>query len=166
MGRVHLSTTTAWESGLTCDAEDCGGEIPMGAEYLYWYGRKLHPRCAARDAASRREVGAEDPGALMVAQRLLETRSRVILTRRQLRDLVALAVAQEGFDPVRRPDAGTRCQWYGRLNGWSTKRVKDGLSGAEVAGMWLDFMDIGRMPPLRLADLEAIINSIGLVINS
>jgi hypothetical protein len=161
-----LSTTTAWESGLTCDADDCGGEIPMGAEYLYWYGRKLHPSCAARDAASRRESAELEPDALIVAQRLLEARSRVILTRRQLRALVALADAQDGFEPVRRPDVGTRCQWYGRLSGWSAERVRAGLSGPEVAGMWLDFMDVGRMPPLRLGDLEAIISSIAPVINS
>lgn len=161
-----MSTTTAWESGLTCDASDCGGEIPMGAEYLYWYGRKLHPRCAARDAASRRASAEEDQDTLAVAQRLLEARSRVILNRSQLRDLVTLASAQDGFEPVRRPDTGTRCQWYGRLSGWSAARVKAGLSGPEVAGMWLDFMEIGRMPPLRLADLAAIINSISLVINT
>lgn len=161
-----MSTTTAWESGLTCEAADCGGEIPIGQEYLYWYGRKLHPRCAARDAAARREAAELDPDVLKLAQRALESRERVILTRRQLRALVALASAREGFEPVRRPDAGGRHQWYGRISGWSTERVKAGLSGAEVAGMWLDFLEVGRMPPLRIGDLAAIVKEIGPVIST
>lgn len=157
-----MSTTTAWESGLTCDRTECGGEIPVGSEYMYFYGRKLHHECAALAASERRATAEEDPDVLSVAQRLLESRARVILTRRQLRELITLAAAQEGFEMVRRPDAGARHQWYGRLNGWSAERVKAGLSGQEVAGMWMDFLEIGRMPPLRLGDLAALTGAIAV----
>jgi hypothetical protein len=155
-----LSTTIAWESGLTCEADGCGQEIVIGEEFLFWYGRKMHPRCAARDAASRREAAEEDPDVLKVAQRLLESRARVILTRRQIRALIVLACASDSFIPVRRPDAGGRHQWHGRLAGWSAARVKAGLSAPEVAGMWLDFLDAGRTPPLRQSDLAALVSAI------
>lgn len=153
-----MSTTTVWESGLTCDAEDCGGEFTLGEEIMYWYGQKLHQRCASAAAASRREAAGEAEDVLDVARRLLETRARVILTRRQLRNLLTVVAAYDpSFVPVRRPDAGTgRQQWYGRLAGWSTKRVAAGLNAQEVAGLWLDFLDAGRMPPLKTADLTAI----------
>jgi hypothetical protein len=133
---------------------------------MYFYGRKLHHSCAALAASERRATAEEDPDVLSVAQRLLESRARVILTRRQLRGLIGLATAREGFEPIRRPDAGTRCQWYGRMNGWAASRVKAGLSGPEVAGMWLDFLDAGRMPPLRSGDLEALVAGIGAVTSS
>jgi hypothetical protein len=91
------------------------------------------------------------------ARRLLASGSRVILTRRQLRSLVALAVAA-GVVPVRRPDAGHgRQQWYSRMSGWAAERVQAGLDAAHVTGLWLDFLDAGRMPPLRGRDLAVIV---------
>lgn len=153
-----MSTTTVWESGLTCDAEECGGEFYLGEEILYWYGRKLHPRCAQADAASRREASGEDGDVMSAARQLLDSGARVILTRRQLRDLIELT-GKQGLEPVRKPDTG-RCQWYGRMHGWATERVRAGLTAAEVAGLWLDFLDAGRMPPLRHRDLSVIVDLI------
>ena len=149
-----MSTTIVWEPGLTCDSETCGQEFVLGEEFVYWYGRKLHPRCASQDAASRREAAGEGCDVLAVALRQLGAGTRIILTRRQLRDLITLACSV-GIVPVRKPDTG-RHTWYGRMHGWSAARVAAGLSAAEVAGMWLDFTEIGRMPPLRQADLIVI----------
>jgi hypothetical protein len=149
-----LSTTTVWEAGITCDAAYCGAEFILGEEIIYWYGHKMHPRCANQDAASRREAAGEGSDVLAVALRLLGAGSRIILTRRQLRDLITLACSV-GIEPVRKPDTG-RHVWYGRMHGWSAARVQAGLSAAEVAGMWLDFTEAGRMPPLRQADLIVI----------
>jgi hypothetical protein len=150
-----VSTTTVWESGLTCDAEGCGGEFALGEEIIYWYGRKLHQSCAAADAACRRQASGEDGDVMTAAESLLSSGARVILTRRQLRDLIGLAAAA-GLEPVRKPDSG-RHQWYGRMPGWSASRVKAGLPAPEVAGMWLDFLEAGRMPPLRARDLSVIV---------
>jgi hypothetical protein len=148
-----VATATARETGITCD--ECGSEFILCEEYLYFYGRKLHQGCASADAAARRDDGS-DP--VTVARGLLDAGTRVILTRAQLRALVALAVAQ-GLEPVRKPDSG-RQQWYGRMGGWSAERVKGGLAASEVAGMWSDFLDAGRMPPLRTADLAALMDVI------
>jgi hypothetical protein len=154
-----VSTTTVWEAGLTCEAEDCGGEFRLGEEIIYWYGRRLHQACASADAASRRQSSGEDGNVMEAARSLLESGARVILTRRQLRDLTALAVAA-GIEPVRKPDSG-RQAWYGRMSGWSAARVRAGLSAGEVAGMWSDFLDAGRMPPLRQRDLMTLLAVIG-----
>lgn len=154
-----MSTATAWESGLTCDATGCGGEFALGEEFLWFYGRKLHARCAAADAAGRREASGEDGDVLAAAARILASGERVILTRRQLRGLVAEAQGR-GIQLVRKPDQG-RHQWYGRMHGWSAARVQAGLSAAEVAGMWSDFLDVGRIPPLRARDLSAVMEAIG-----
>lgn len=150
-----MSTTTVWEAGLTCDLDGCGIEFVLGEEIMYWYGQKLHQRCAAKAASARREAAGEDQDVLGVARGFLESGSRVILTRRQLRALVTLAAV----DPVRKPDTG-RHQWYGRMHGWSAARVQAGLSAPEVAGLWLDFMDVGRMPPLRQCDLLVLVTAI------
>jgi hypothetical protein len=156
-----LSTTTVWETGLTCDAAACGREFQLGEEILNWYGRKMHQACASADAATRREAAGEAEDVLVVARRLIEAGGRVILTRRQLRELVTIACAIQGFEPVRKPDAGTgRRQWYGRMHGWDAARVAAGLSAAEVAGLWQDFLDVGRIPPLRQADLMALMTAI------
>lgn len=153
-----MSTTIVWETGLTCDGPECGREFMLGEEILFWYGRKLCQPCAAQDAASRREAACEDEDVLTVARRLLDAGGRVILTRRQLRGLITLACADPSFAPVRKPDAGTgRQQWYGRMPGWATARVEAGLSAAEVAGLYLDFMDVGRMPPIRHADVASLV---------
>jgi hypothetical protein len=146
-----VATAQARETGITCD--ECGTEFRLGEEYLYFYGRKLHQECAAADAAARREAGS-DPVA--EAREILATGSRVVLSRAQLRALVNLAVAR-GLEPVRKPDTG-RQQWYGRMPGWSAARVKAGLAASEAAGMWLDFLDAGRMPPLRTCDLSVIMD--------
>ena len=157
-----MSTSVVWETGLTCDGPACGREFVLGEEILFWYGRKLCQPCAAEDAASRREAACEGEDVLAVTRRHLDAGGRVILTRRQLRELIALACADHSFVPVRKPDAGTgRRQWYGRMPGWATDRVEAGLSAAEVAGLYLDFMDVGRMPPIRHADIASLVETIG-----
>jgi len=148
-----VATATAREPGITCD--ECKGEFILGDEYLYFYGRKLHQGCASADAAARRDDG-HDP--VTAARAILDAGTRVILTRAQLRALVARAV-ELGLEPVRKPDTG-RQQWYGRMPGWSAERVKGGLAASEVAGMWLDFVEAGRMPPLRGCDLSVIMDVI------
>lgn len=153
-----MSTTTVWESGLTCEAEECGREFALGEEIIWWYGQRLHQACASADAARRRQASGEDGDVMEAARSLLDSGARVILTRRQIRDLTALAVAA-GIEPVRKPDAG-RQQWYGRMPGWSAGRVRAGLGAAEVTGMWLDFLDAGRMPPLRGRDLSVMVDVI------
>lgn len=153
-----MSTITAWEPGLTCDAADCGAEFVIGEEIIYWYGRKLHLRCASADASARRAAAGEDDDVVMVARRQAEGGGRVTLTRRQLHELAARAAAA-GVEPVRKPDSGRR-QWYGRMSGWAAERVQAGLSAPEVAGLWLDFLEAGRMPPVRQRDLAAILGVI------
>lgn len=145
---------TARETGITCD--ECEGEFVLHEEYVYYYGRKLHQRCASAAAAGHRE---NDGDPVRAARAMLDSGARVVLSRVQLRALIRLAVAQ-GLEPVRKPDAGQRAQWYGRMSGWSAARVNAGLAASEVAGMWLDFMDIGRMPPLRARDLSVIMDVI------
>lgn len=148
-----MATATARETGITC--EGCEGEFVLGTEYVYFYGRRLHQSCASQEAAARR--GADhDP--VTAAREILASGARVVLSRAQLRALVALAVAQ-GLEPVRKPDTGRR-QWYGRMQGWAADRVKAGLAASEVAGMWQDFLDAGRMPPLRGQDLSALMDVI------
>lgn len=151
-----MAVSTVWETGLTCD--ECSGEFALGEDILYWYGRKLHQGCAHSDAASRRDAPGEGD-VLAAAEHILSAGERVILTRRQLRALIALA-EEAGTVPVRKPDTG-RQKWYGRMSGWSADRVKAGLEAPEVAGLWLDFLDAGRMPPLRQRDLSAICGVIG-----
>jgi hypothetical protein len=148
-----VATATAREPGITCD--ECKGEFILGTEYFYFYGRKLHQECASADAAARRDDG-NDP--VTAARAILDAGTRVILTRAQLRALVARAV-ELGLEPVRKPDTG-RQQWYGRMPGWSANRVRGGLAASEVAGMWLDFVDAGRIPPLRGCDLSVIMDVI------
>jgi len=148
-----VATATAREAGITCD--ECGGEFTLHEEYFYFYGRKLHQGCASADAAARRD---DDGDPVAAARAALDAGTRVILTRSQLRALVSRAV-ELGLEPVRRPDSG-RHQWYGRMPGWSTARVNAGLAASEAAGMWLDFMDVGRMPPLRRCDLSVIMDVI------
>lgn len=148
-----MATATARETGITCDG--CTAEFTLGEEYLYFYGRKLHQECASADAAARR-VTDNDP--VTEARELLASGARVVLSRAQLRELIGVAVAS-GLEPVRRPDTG-RQQWYGRMAGWSKARVHAGLAASEVAGMWQDFLDAGRVPPLRHADLAALMDVI------
>lgn len=157
-----MSTTTVWESGLTCDGSECGREFVLGEEFIFWYGQKLCQPCAAKDAAGRRVAACESEDVLDVARRHLDAGGRVILTRRQLRELIALACAGPSFTPVRKPDAGHgRKQWYGRLAGWDARRVAAGLSAEEVAGLWSDFLDVGRMPPIRHSDVASLVTAIG-----
>jgi hypothetical protein len=146
-----MAMATARETGITCD--ECGGEFTLHEEYVYYYGHKLHQACASVAAAEHR---SEDDDPVEAARLLLESRARIVLSRAQLRVLVALAVDQ-GLEPVHKPDSG-RHKWYGRLGGWSAARVHAGLAASEVAGMWLDFLDAGRMPPLRRTDLVALMD--------
>jgi hypothetical protein len=148
-----VATATARETGITCD--ECGREFVLGTEYVYYYGRKLHQGCASAEAAARREF---DIDAVTAAREILASGLRVVLSRAQLRALVAAATAQ-GLEPVRKPDGG-RQKWYGRMAGWSAEHVKNGLAASEVAGMWQDFLDAGRMPPLRRIDLVTLMDVI------
>lgn len=158
-----MASIIAWEAGLTCDGGECGAEFVLGDEIIYWYGHKLHPACARRDADSRRNAAGAG-SALEAARTILGSGARVVLTRGQLREILASAQAA-GIEAVRRPDTG-RLQWYGRLPGWSAARVHAGLPAAEVAGMWSDFLEAGRMPPLRTCDLSALLEAIGAVLAS
>jgi hypothetical protein len=146
-----VATATARETGITCEA--CEGEFVLGTEYVYFYGRRMHQGCASAEAASRRDADG-DP--VTAAREILASGARVVLSRAQLRALVAIAVAQ-GLEPVRKPDTG-RQVWFGRMAGWSSARVQAGLAASEVAGIWLDFMDAGRLPPLRRADLVTLMD--------
>jgi hypothetical protein len=47
------------------------------------------------------------------------------------------------------------------MPGWAAEHVRSGLSAPEVAGLWSDFLDAGRIPPLRARDLAVIIEAIG-----
>lgn len=147
--------TTCWEAGILCPA--CGGEIILGADMLY--GK--HLGCARQAAEERRET-ATAAGAMEAAALQLAAGGRIMLTRAQLRELVTRACqADPAFAPVRRPDKALGpMQWYGRLTGWSPQRVAAGLSAAEVAGLWLDYLDVGRTPPVKGRDLSVIITVI------
>lgn len=148
-----MATATARETGITC--EECGAEFILGEEYVYYYSRKLHQACASAEAAARRGTD-NDP--VTRARELLASGSRVVLSRSQLRSLIGIAVGL-GLEPVRKPDSG-RMQWFGRMPGWSAVRVQSGLSASEVAGLWLDFIDVGRLPPLRRNDLSILMDVI------
>jgi hypothetical protein len=134
-------------------------EFMLHEEYLYFYGRKLHQGCASQEAAARRDTG-HDP--VTAAREILSSGARVVLSRSQLRALVDLAVGC-GLEPVHKPDSG-RHQWYGKMSGWSAARVSAGLAASEVAGMWLDFLAVGRMPPLRARDLSIPMDVIDQVV--
>lgn len=144
--------STCWETGLSCPV--CENEIGLGEEMLY--GR--HVRCAREVARDKREA-ASASDVLDTAREQLAVRGRIMLSRAQLRELIALVIAANpGFTLVRRPDrqAGPM-QWYGRIAGWDPARVKAGLSAPEVAGLWADYLDVGRTPPIRHSDLSAIL---------
>ena len=149
-----MATAQARETGITCD--QCSREFVLGEEYLYYYGRKLHQGCASAAASDRRDTD-HDP--VTAAREILASGARVVLSRAQLHALVDLAMAR-GLEPVHKPDSG-RHQWYGRMGGWSAERVNAGLAASEVAGMWLDFLAVGRMPPLRTRDLVALMDVVG-----
>lgn len=143
-----------WEEGLTC--RGCGLPIPLAGDMLY--GK--HLECARGAAQGKRSAAGEAEDVLEVARQKLAARGRVVLTGRQLRGLIVLA----GVKPVRRPDkARSTAGWYSRMSGWSLERVEAGLSAAEAAGLWLDHLDVGRQPPIRHADLEAVLGAIDAV---
>jgi hypothetical protein len=144
--RAVALITTCWEPGTRCAA--CGVEFVYGEEMLH--GR--HISCARERAESRDE--GED--AVELARGKLAGPGRIVFTARQLRALITAAAVQ----PVRRPDAGRKVPVYGRVSGWSAERVAAGLSAPEVAGLWLDFLDIGKIPPVRHSDLEVLLAAI------
>jgi hypothetical protein len=122
------------------------------------YGK--HPGCARSAAQDRRSAAREDEDVVQVAQSRLDARGRIILTGRQLRELIT----RSGVEPLRRPDKSrTPGGWYSRMTGWSAERVEAGLSAAEAAGLWLDHLDVGRQPPIRHADLQAVLSEIEAV---
>jgi len=146
-----LSVVACWEEGLTC--EGCHLPSPLGEEMLY----KRHLSCARQRADDHRKDTGDGEDILGVARQRLAAGGRVVLTRRQIRGLIDLACAVPGFLPVRRPDAGSgRKRWYGGIRGWDPARVAAGLTAGEVAGLWLDYIDAGKIPPLRLADLRTL----------
>lgn len=140
--------TNIWEPGTKCSG--CGREFAFGEEALY--GRCMD---CARQRAENRDDG--EPDAIETARAKLAMPGRLTLTRRQLRALVTAS----GVTPVRKPDAGRRFPLYGRMPGWSAERVAAGLDAPHVAGLWLDFLDVGKVPPLRHCDLEAMLAAIG-----
>ncbi len=160
-----MSTSTVWESGLTCDGPECGREFILGENILNFYGGKYHHLCARQLADEHRASAGESESAVEVAGRQVAAPGRVLLTRRQARDLIA-AARDRGVTPVHRPDPPSAGPWYGRMRGWSAARVAAGLSAAEVAGMWLDFLDAGRLPPIRQADVQALLGAIGESVTS
>lgn len=132
-----------WEQGMCCPA--CGTEIGVGDPILY--GK--HPGCA-RKAAS----GPEDP--VQAAQAALAVGGRVALPKKALRGLCLAASAE----PVRRPDRGMHgVRWYARIPGWSVARVEAGLTAPQIAGMFLDALDVGRTPPISHEHLKALIEA-------
>lgn len=136
-----------WESGTRC--KGCDKEFGLGEAAIY--GRCLE---CARDRAETANAPAD---AVAVARGKLAVPGRLTLTAKQLRELVKLS----GLTPVRKPDAGKRLPLYGRMGGWSAARVAAGLSAEEAAGLWLDFLDVGKVPPVRHADLEKVLAAIG-----
>jgi hypothetical protein len=115
------------------------------------YGR--HLECARRAP----EV-AEDP--VEAAQAVLDAGGRVALSKKHLRALAVLACERSGLAAVRHPDRGQRGQkWYARIPGWSVSRVENGLTLPEVAGLWLDALDIGRTPPVSHEHLRILLDA-------
>jgi hypothetical protein len=136
-----------WEPGTRC--KGCDKEFGLGEEAIYG-------RCM--DCAKGRAAIANAPAdAVAVAREKLAAPGRLTLTPRQLRELAT----RSGLIPVRKPDAGKRLPPYSRMSGWSAARVEAGLSPEEVVGLWLDFLDIGKVPPVRHADLEKVLAAIG-----
>jgi len=136
-----------WEPGTLC--KGCEREFTYGEEALY--GRCLD--CAKVKADERHA----EPDTLQIARGKLAASGRLTFTGRQLRELVRLS----GVEPVRKPDHGQKLVWYARMPGWSAARVAGELSAAEVAGLWLDFLDVGKIPPVRHCDLGTVLASIG-----
>jgi hypothetical protein len=139
---------TCWEDGVSCSA--CGYPIALGEEMLY--GRHLG---CARDRETARSAHGSS-AALRAAADALAAGGRIAVSRAHLRELVAGCCGQ-GVIPVRRPDAGAKGPWYGRVAGWKAERVRAGLSLAETCGLYLDYLDIGRVPPLSRDGLAALI---------
>ena len=132
-----------WESGLACPV--CENEIGVGEPILY--GK--HPRCARKASDS-----PEDP--VQAAEAALAAGGRVAISKKALRGLCLAATPE----PVRRPDRGLHgVRWYARIPGWSVARVEAGLSAPEVAGMFLDALDVGRTPPISHEHLKALIGA-------
>jgi hypothetical protein len=141
-----------WDAGAAC--RSCAKEIPLGADMIY----RQHVACAQAGALARRHAAGEGDDVVETARRRLAAKGRIVLTSRQLRQLIELS----GVVPVRRPDLGAgRVEWYGRLKGWTAERVDAGLTAPEVAGLWLDHLDIGRQPPIRHQDLDRMVQAIG-----
>lgn len=147
--------TTNWDSGVSC--RDCGAVIELGDEMLY--GRCL--ACGRAAALQRNAAPAAPEQTLAMARDLLSRPGRIVLTRRQLRSLLSLLSASvPDFEPVRRPDRGSGKRWYGRLSGWDPARVERGLSVQETAGLFADYLDVGRIPPVRHEQLARIVTAI------
>ena len=124
---------------------------------------KQHLGCARQGAQDRRDAAGESEDTITVARRKLAAKGRIVLTRKQLAELIEAA----HVIPIRKPDLGRgRIEWYSRLHGWDPARLERGLDPAEVAGLWLDHLDIGRMPAIRHQDLHQILAAIDVVTTS
>ncbi len=146
--------TTCWDAGVHCS--ECGNLIELGSDMMY--GRCMD--CGRKTAQARNAEPASPQETLALARELLAAQGRIVFTRPQLRTLIALARSGEGFVPVRRPDKSCPTRWYGRLAGWDPARVERGLTAEETAGLWLDYLDVGRVPPVRHSDLSRLLESI------
>ena len=136
-----------WESGTLCSG--CKKEFALGEEALY--GKCLD--CAKGQAEARNESELDT---ITIASRKLAVPGRLTLTTRQIRELARRVPGE----PVSKPDRGRSGPVYSRMPGWSAARVAAGLSAQEVAGLWLDFLTVGKVPPLRHCDLEAVLAAI------
>jgi hypothetical protein len=147
-----VAISVNWDDDARCSA--CQGPIGLGEEMLY--GR--HLGCARSASAARRQA-ATSTDVFATAQAQLGRPGHIQLTGGQLRELISAAQAA-GTALTRRPDKGKRCRWYARMGGWAEERVNAGLDAGEVAGMWADFLDTGRMPPIRHIDLEVLLEAV------
>lgn len=146
--------TTCWEPGVSCGT--CGAPVQLGQELLY--GSCLS---CARGKADLRDGDISDAGLIAAMREAVSKPGRITLTRKEIRRFVELArEADPSFDPVHKPDRRPVTGWYSRLAGWDASRVAAGLTAAEAAGMWLDFLAVGRTPPLQHGQISAILEVI------
>ncbi len=131
--------------------------VPDASEEVL-YGRCLS--CAQKASRARREAASAPESVLSSAREQLSRPGRIVLGRREVRTLIELACSSPGFVPIRRPDKRPATRWYARLAGWDVSRVENGLTAPEVAGFWLDFLDVGRAPPVSHENLARLIEVI------
>jgi hypothetical protein len=143
--------------------------MELGEELLY--GRCLLCAQEARQAPGSLSLAGRSPlGARLLARQEMDdivssvrdrlaVPGRIVLTRREIRAVITLVTeADPSFEPVRRPDKGRPAtRWYAKLAGWDVSRVERGLTAQEAAGFWLDSLEVGRVPPVSHAWLDALL---------